>query len=95
MMREEGLDERVRAPRRAWRARRAPAREALGLKLVAPDAPSPATTGVFAPDGVDTGKLVRLPARQVGVTFAGGQDQLQGQDLPHRAPRLHRHASTS
>jgi aspartate aminotransferase-like enzyme len=51
--------------------------KALGLELVAPGAPSPATTGVYLPAGV-SGKVVGYLRDQIGVTFAGGQDQLKG-----------------
>ena len=51
--------------------------QALGMKLLAPDCPSPATTGAYLPDGVP-GKLVGYLRDRVGVTFAGGQDQLKG-----------------
>jgi aspartate aminotransferase-like enzyme len=51
---------------------------ALDLKLVAPDAPSPALTGMYTPSDVDGGKLVAYLRDRMGVTFAGGQDQLKG-----------------
>ncbi len=51
---------------------------ALGLQLVAPDAPSPALTAMFSPPGVDGGKLVTYLRDRMGVTFLGGQDQFQG-----------------
>ena len=60
---------------RLARATRAGA-QALGLRLVAPECPSPATTGIYLPEG--TGKIVGYLRDQVGVTFAGGQDQLKG-----------------
>ncbi len=50
---------------------------ALGLRLVAPDDPSPAATGVYLPDGVP-GKIVGYLRDEIGVTFAGGQDALKG-----------------
>ena len=61
---------------RLARATRAAA-QALGLRLVAPECPSPATTGIYLPDGVP-GKIVGYLRDRVGVTFAGGQDQLKG-----------------
>ncbi len=61
---------------RLARATRAAA-QALGLRLVAPRCPSPATTGIHLPDGVP-GKVVGYLRDRVGVTFAGGQDQLKG-----------------
>jgi len=61
---------------RLARATRAAA-QALGLRLVAPSCPSPATTGIYLPDGVP-GKVVGYLRDRVGITFAGGQDQLKG-----------------
>jgi aspartate aminotransferase-like enzyme len=77
MMLEEGLPQVFARHERLARATRAAA-EALGLRLVAPDAPSPATTGIFVPQGVDGGKLVSYLRDRMGVTFAGGQDELKG-----------------
>jgi aspartate aminotransferase-like enzyme len=54
------------------------AAQALELRLVAPDAPSPAVTGMYTPSDVDGGKLVAYLRDRMGVTFAGGQDQLKG-----------------
>jgi len=51
---------------------------AMGLKLLAPDAPSPATTGVHVPAGVDGGALTRYLRDSMGVTVAGGQGRLKG-----------------
>jgi aspartate aminotransferase-like enzyme len=51
---------------------------ALGLKLLAPRAPSPAATGLWVPEGVDGAKLVRYLRDQMGITVAGGQDRLKG-----------------
>jgi aspartate aminotransferase-like enzyme len=51
---------------------------AHGLQLVAPDAPSDATTGVFVPEGVNGGALVKYLRDVMGVTLAGGQDQYKG-----------------
>jgi aspartate aminotransferase-like enzyme len=72
----EGLDAVFARHARLARATRAGA-QALGLKLVAPVSPSPALTGIYLPAGVP-GKLVGYLRDKVGVTFAGGQDQLQG-----------------
>ena len=52
--------------------------EAIGLKLLAPTAPSPATTGVWVPEGVDGGKLTKHLRDVMGVTVAGGQGKLKG-----------------
>ena len=50
----------------------------LGLRLLAPRAPSPAATGVWVPDDVDGARLVRYMRDEMGVTVAGGQDRLKG-----------------
>jgi aspartate aminotransferase-like enzyme len=76
LMFAEGLDNVFARHDRLARATRAGA-EALGLKLVAPTAPSPATTGIYLPEGVP-GKIVGYLRDKVGITFAGGQDQLKG-----------------
>lgn len=52
--------------------------KAHGFKMVAPDAPSPATTGVFVPEGINGGALVKYLRDTMGVTLAGGQDQFKG-----------------
>ena len=61
---------------RLARATRAAA-QALELRLVAPASPSPATTGIYLPADVP-GKVVGYLRDRVGITFAGGQDQLKG-----------------
>jgi aspartate aminotransferase-like enzyme len=54
---------------------------ALGLRLVAPRAPSPAATGFFVPDGIDAGVLQKYLRYRLGVEVAGGQDHLKGKVL--------------
>ena len=51
---------------------------ALGLKLLAPAAPSPAATAALLPSDVDGKALVRYLRDQMHVTFAGGQEHLKG-----------------
>jgi len=51
---------------------------AMGLELLAPDAPSPAATGVRLPEGVDGGALTKYLRDTMGVTVAGGQGHLKG-----------------
>ena len=80
MMREEGFANVFARHERLARATRAAA-ATLGLRLIAPDAPSPAATGMFLPAGVDGGKLLAYLRDKMGVTFAGGQDQLKGKVL--------------
>jgi aspartate aminotransferase-like enzyme len=62
------------------RATRAAA-DALQLKRVAPDAPSPAATGIFMPPGVPGGALQKYLRYTLGVEVAGGQDSLKGKAL--------------
>ncbi len=77
MIAEEGLPRVFERHARMAAATRAAAK-ALELTLVAPEAPSPAVTGMFTPSDVDGGKLVAYLRDKMGVTFAGGQDQLKG-----------------
>jgi aspartate aminotransferase-like enzyme len=77
MMRAEGWANVHARHERLARATRAGA-AALGLRLVAPKAPSPAATGVFLPEGIDGSALFRYLRDRMLVTFAGGQDQLKG-----------------
>ncbi len=80
MMREEGFPQIYARHARCARATRAGA-EALGLRLLAPEAPSPAATGIFVPDTVDGKKLHGYLRDKMGVAFAGGQDHLKGKIL--------------
>lgn len=80
MVQAEGLENTFKRHDRLARATRA-AVQALGLKMLAPDCPSGAATGVFVPEGVDGGKLVKYLRDEVGVTLAGGQDHLKGKIL--------------
>ncbi len=77
MIREEGLPRVFERHACLAAATRAAAR-ALDLRLVAPDSPSPALTGIYVPAAVDGRKLVAYLRDTMGVTFAGGQDQLRG-----------------
>jgi aspartate aminotransferase-like enzyme len=77
MMREEGWPQVFARHDRLARATRAGV-QALGCKLIAPDSPSPATTGVYVPEKVDGGALEKYLRDKMKVTFAGGQDQLKG-----------------
>ncbi len=74
---EEGIENVHKRHNRLARATRA-ATKALGLKMVAPDAPADSLTGVFLPDGIDGGKFVKSLRDDFGVTMAGGQDQWKG-----------------
>jgi aspartate aminotransferase-like enzyme len=77
LLRAEGWANVHARHERLARATRAAA-AALGLRLLAPDAPSPAATAVLLPEGVDGAGLVRYLRDRMGVTFAGGQDRLKG-----------------
>ncbi|MDX2165418.1 MAG: alanine--glyoxylate aminotransferase family protein [Deltaproteobacteria bacterium] len=77
MMQEEGWANVYARHARLAAATRAGC-EALGLKLVAPDNPSPAVTGVYTPEGIDGGKLFSYLRDKMKVVFAGGQDHLKG-----------------
>ena len=74
---EEGMENVHKRHNRLARATSA-ATQALGLKMVAPDAPADSLTGVFLPDGIDGGKFVKSLRDDFGVTMAGGQDQWKG-----------------
>ncbi|MGH7786976.1 MAG: pyridoxal-phosphate-dependent aminotransferase family protein [Candidatus Binatia bacterium] len=77
MMQEEGLQHVFARHARLAEATRAAAL-ALGLRLVAPDNPSPAVTGVYVPEGIDGSKLFAYLRDRMRVVFAGGQDHLKG-----------------
>jgi aspartate aminotransferase-like enzyme len=77
MMAREGLDRVYARHERMARATRAAA-TAMGLKLLAPQSPSPAATGVILPDGMDADKVLDYLRDSMGITFAEGQDQLKG-----------------
>ncbi|MBU2590953.1 MAG: alanine--glyoxylate aminotransferase family protein [Nitrospinae bacterium] len=77
MIFEDGLAKMFADNDRFARATRA-GFKALGLKLLAPDSPATSVTGVYLPESVDGGKLVKWLRDDFGVTFAGGQDQLKG-----------------
>jgi aspartate aminotransferase-like enzyme len=77
MMHSEGLDRVYARHGRMSRATRAAA-TALGLKLLAPDSPSPAATGVYLPDGIDADQVLDYLRDHMNITLAEGQDQLKG-----------------
>lgn len=77
MIEQEGMERVYAHHDRLARATRAAA-SALGLNLLAPENPSPAATGIFLPDDIDGDKLLDLLREHMGVTFAEGQDELQG-----------------
>jgi aspartate aminotransferase-like enzyme len=77
MIDREGLANVYARHDRLCRATRAAA-AALGLKLLAPDSPSPAATGIFLPAGIDADAVLDYLRDKMNVTLAEGQDQLKG-----------------
>jgi aspartate aminotransferase-like enzyme len=77
MMQEEGFANVFARHGRLAAATRAAA-AGLGLRLLAPDNPSPAVTGVYVPEGIDGSKLFSYMRDRMRVVFAGGQDHLKG-----------------
>ncbi len=51
---------------------------ALGLEMLAPNAPSPACTAIKIPEGIDGAKIPSLIRERYGVAVAGGQGHLKG-----------------
>lgn len=76
-MQKEGLEAIFARHDRMARAIRLAA-EATGLKLFAPDAPSNAITAVYGPEGMDSGKIVKILRDSLNMTIAGGQDAAKG-----------------
>jgi aspartate aminotransferase-like enzyme len=77
MIEREGIENVYARHARLCRATRAAA-TALGLKLLAPDSPSPAATGVYMPEGIDADQLLDYLRDKMNITLAEGQDQLKG-----------------
>jgi aspartate aminotransferase-like enzyme len=80
MMQREGLQNVYARHDRLCRATRAAAK-AMGLKLLAPDSPSPAATGIFLPDGIDADAVLEYLRDKMNITLAEGQDQLKGKAI--------------
>jgi aspartate aminotransferase-like enzyme len=80
MIEREGLKNVYARHARLCRATRAAA-TALGLKLLAPDSPSPAATGLYLPDGIDADQVLDYLRDKMNVTLAEGQDQLKGKAI--------------
>src|SRR5262249_25577906 len=51
----------------------------IGLELFAPHSPSPAVTAVKAPDGMDSGVIVKEFRTRFGAIIANGQGSMKGQ----------------
>lgn len=77
MIEREGLENVYARHARLCRATRAAA-SALGLKLLAPESPSPAATGVYLPAGIDADQVLEYLRDKMNVVLAEGQDQLKG-----------------
>ena len=77
MLDRERLENVYARHARLCRATRAAA-TALGLKLLAPDSPSPAATGVYLPNGIDADQVLDYLRDKMNITLAEGQDQLKG-----------------
>ena len=68
----------------AGAARRAPACQALGLSLLAPDSPSPAATAVKLPTDVDGSALFRYLRDKMQRDVRRRPGPAEGQDHPPR-----------
>lgn len=78
MIRDEGLHNIFKRHDLLAKATRN-AVKALGLELLAKEAPSPAVTAVRVPAEIKDGKLIPKTMRdKYGVSIAGGQDELEG-----------------
>jgi aspartate aminotransferase-like enzyme len=80
MMQREGVQNVYARHERLCRATRAAAK-AMGLKLLAPDSPSPAATGIYLPAGIDADAVLEYLRDKMNVTLAEGQDQLKGKAI--------------
>ena len=80
MIEREGLANVYARHDRLCRATRAAA-TALGLKLLAPENPSPAATGIYLPNGIDADAVLEYLRDRMNVTLAEGQDQLKGKAI--------------
>ncbi|HET8637125.1 MAG TPA: alanine--glyoxylate aminotransferase family protein [Acidobacteriaceae bacterium] len=52
--------------------------EALGLKLFAPDSPAAAATAVYAPEGLDSGVIVKDLKTRFAAIVTNGQGEMKG-----------------
>ena len=80
MIEREGVQNVYARHDRMCRATRAAA-TALGLKLLAPDSPSPAATGIYLPNGIDADQVLDYLRDRMNITLAEGQDQLKGRAI--------------
>lgn len=77
LMKEEGLENIFQRHELLASSIRAAA-QAIGLKLLAPEAPSNALTAIYAPAGIDSGKIVGGLRDKFNMTIANGQEHLKG-----------------
>jgi aspartate aminotransferase-like enzyme len=77
ILEQEGLEQTFARTEKLAHATRE-AMRAIGLELLAPDAPSPACTAVKVPDGIDGQALRKTLRDQLGYTVADGQGPLKG-----------------
>jgi aspartate aminotransferase-like enzyme len=76
-VREMGRDKLIESARLLARATRAGV-EALGLKLFAPESPCDALTAVCAPEGLDSGAIIKEVRSRFGSALANGQGSMKG-----------------
>lgn len=79
MMLEEGLDALFARHALLAKATRAGV-QALGMQLIS-TSPAASATGAYVPKGIDGAAFIKYLRDQMGVTFAGGQDDLKGKIL--------------
>src|SRR5258708_21512176 len=77
LIKEEGMEKVWQRHAGLAKATRAGV-EAIGLKLFAPNAPSPALTSVIAPDGIDSGLINKTFRDTYGISIARGQAKTTG-----------------
>ncbi len=77
MMKEEGIENVYRRHTLLADATRKGV-QAMGLRLYASQAPSNSLTAVFAPEGIDSGKIISAIEKDFGIRIANGQDQAKG-----------------
>ena len=76
-VKEEGLENIFKTSEILARATRA-GLMSMGLKLVAPESPANSATGAYVPENINSDELTKYMRDVMGVTIAGGQEQLKG-----------------
>ncbi len=66
------------------------AAQVLGLKLFAPESPASSVTAICAPEGMDSGVIVKGFRDRFGSIIANGQGTHEGPDFPDRPSGLFR-----